>query len=259
MGGRPGGRGRGIGPGRLASARLSEVGAMRRCTAFYYATISEIDLQVGRMVSVLQQKGLYDSTLVVFTADHGECLGFHHLLLKSDHLYDPLARVPLILRPPGARPAASAYEGLVSNTDLAPTLLSAAGLNPPPEMKGQDLLSPGAGRKVVFCETSNGYIMARTRSRKLLWTQAAEHRLFFDLASDPLEMTNRMDDARFQGEIAELTRAIEAWRPGPVTAAYLNEDAPRIQQPNVPSRAQRQEEQQWYRQQMQRWQSVRPR
>jgi arylsulfatase A-like enzyme len=234
--------------------KLTEEG-VRKCTAYYYATISEIDFQVGRMISVLKKKGLYDSTLIVFTADHGEYLGFHHLLLKNNQIYDPLAKVPLIIRSPGARLAGSVSDALVSNTDLAPTVLHAAGLGPSAAMKGRDLLAPSAGRDIVFCEASNGFIMARTRRHKLLWGPVAEQRLFFDLGTDPLEMTNRMHDAQCKDEIARLTRAVEAWRPGPVGTVYLDEDAPRITQPNVPPPKQREEQKQWYRQQMQEWQS----
>jgi len=230
--------------------------ALRRCTAFYYATISQVDFQVGRMISVLKKKGLYDSTLIVFTADHGEYLGFHHLLLKGNHMYDPLTKVPLIICPSGKR-IASVSHALVSNTDLAPTILHAAGLTPPVGMKGQDLLAPSTGQDIVFCEAGDGAIMARTQRYKLLWRQALEQRLFFDLATDPLEMTNRIHEAQWKDEIARLTAAVQAWRPGPVTAPYLDEDAPRILQPNVPSRDQRQERRQWYRQQMQQWQSQR--
>ncbi|PWU20772.1 MAG: hypothetical protein C5B50_03205 [Verrucomicrobia bacterium] len=229
--------------------------AARRCTAFYYATISQIDFQIGRIISVLKKKGLYDSTLIVMTADHGEYLGFHHLLLKGNHMYDPLARVPLLVRPPGKQPKGSVSDALVSNTDLAPTILRAAGLAPSTGMKGENLLAPGAGRDIVFCEAGDGCIMARTRNHMLLWWPAVERRLFFDLTSDPLEMTNRIQDAQCKQEIARLTAAIEAWRPGPVTTPYLDENAPCITQPNVPSKDQRPDQKQWYRKQMQKWQA----
>jgi arylsulfatase A-like enzyme len=242
------------GAGYFDNQELTEE-ALRQCTAFYYATISQIDFQLGRMLAVLKQKGLYDSTLILFTADHGEYLGFHHLLLKNNHMYDPLAKVPLLIHLPGKGTAASVSDALVSNTDLAPTILRATGLIPPPAMKGQNLASPSAGRDIVFSEAITGHIMARTRTLKLLWRQAPEQRLFFDLATDPLEMTNRIHDAQWKDEIARLTRAVEAWRPGPVTAAYLDENAPQINQPNVPTRDQRQDQIQWYRQQMRQWQS----
>jgi arylsulfatase A-like enzyme len=244
------------GRGYFENPELTEE-AVRQCTAFYYATISQIDFQMGRMLSVLKKKGLYDRTLVVFTADHGEYLGFHHLLLKSNHMYDPLARVPLIIRSPSRQSVPGVSDALVSNTDLAPTILRAAGLNPPAAMRGQDLLAPGVSRSLVFCEAGGGYVMARTLANKLLWHPQAQKRLFFGLATDPLEMTNRIHDPRCQEEIAWLARAVETWPPGPEKAPYLDENAPQIVQPNVPARDQRQQQRQWYRQQMQQWQSAR--
>src|ERR1041384_2949618 len=243
-----------LGKGYFDNQELTEE-SVRQCTAFYYAAISELDFQIGRMISVLKKRGLYDSTLIVFTADHGEYLGFHHLLLKSNHMYDPLAKVPLIIRPPARRSAGWVSDALVSNTDLAPTILHAAGLTAPVRMRGQDLLAPSAGHDLVFCEGGNGYVMVRTGKHKLLWREAPEQRLFFDLATDKLEMTNRIHEARWNEEIGHLTKAVETWRPGPVTTPYLDEDAPRIVQPNVPSRDQRQKQKEWYRQQMQQWQA----
>jgi arylsulfatase A-like enzyme len=243
------------GKGYFDNKELTE-DVLRKCTAFYYASISELDSQIGRMISLLKKKRLYDSTLIIFTADHGEYLGFHHLLLKSNHMYDPLARVPLIIRPPAKRPSHSVSNDLVSNTDLAPTILRTAGINPPPEMQGRDLLAGATRRDIVFCEAGNGYVMARTQTHKLIWHQRPERQLFFDLATDPLEMTNRIHDTQCQSEITRLSTAIATWRPSPVTTAYLDENAPQISQPNVPTRGQRQEQRQWFRDQMRQWQTT---
>ena len=120
--------------------------------AYYYATISLIDRQMGRLIALLKQKRLYDSTLIVFTADHGEYLGFHHMLLKSNHMYDPLAKVPLLIKWPGNRHGGQVSERLVSNIDLAPTLCRAAGLAAGRRMRGEDLGAEGPNREIVFCE-----------------------------------------------------------------------------------------------------------
>ena len=88
--------------------RLTEA-AVRRCAAYYYASISEIDHHVGRMLALLKSKGLYENTVIVFTSDHGEYLGFHHQLLKSGRMYDPLAKVPLIVKLPANRNAAFSF------------------------------------------------------------------------------------------------------------------------------------------------------
>src|SRR6185369_7116533 len=134
----------------------------RRCAAYYYASISEIDHRVGRMVALLKSKGLYENTAIIFTSDHGEYLGFHHQLLKSGQMYDPLAKVPLIVKLPGNREAGSVTDKLVSNIDVGPTVLNIARCKVPPGMKGLDLTNPAAVRDTVFCETADT-VMARTQ------------------------------------------------------------------------------------------------
>lgn len=227
---------------------------VRRATAYYYGSLSELDAQIGRMVHVLKTKGLYDSTLIIFTSDHGEYLGFHHLLLKGNHQYDPLAKVPLVIKYPRGLAAGSVLEDLVSNIDVAPTILKVAGLNIPSTMRGLPLAGSGSSREIVFCETRQE-VMARTRTSKLLLDTARPGRsLFFDLTTDPLEMTNRFTEPGKKEEITRLTRAIETWRPTRLPEAYLDEHAPQIQQPNVPREpGHRDEIADWYARQMQKW------
>jgi arylsulfatase A-like enzyme len=232
---------------------------VRRCTAFYYASISQIDHHVGRMIQVLKSKGLYESTLIVFTSDHGEYLGFHHMLLKGNHMYDPLTKVPLVIKLPGhGAGAGSASEALVNTIDIAPTILKNAGLPVPAAMKGQDLFNPAPSREVVFCETRQ-HVMARTRTRKLIYDSAAPARsLFFDLANDPLEMHNLFNEPARQGDIAALVRAVESWRPAKLAGVFLDENAPQIKRPNVPPHdtAHRDEIAAWYARQMQQWRAA---
>ena len=223
--------------GYFTNADLTEA-AVRRCTALYYASISEIDEQVGRMLALLKSKGLYQNTLIIFTSDHGEYLGFHHQLLKSGQMYDPLAKVPLIVKLPGNRQAGSVTDKLVSNIDVGPTVLKIAGCKLPPEMKGLDLTDPAAVRDIVFCETADT-VMARTQTRKLLYnTRNPARSLFFDLQHDPLEMTNAYAEPSFKTEVASLVAAVQAWRPNKPGRAYLDEDAPQIKQPNIPANTQ---------------------
>jgi len=106
--------------------------ALRRVMAHYYATITQLDHQIGRMLAALDRKGLYERTMIVFTADHGEYLGYHHLLLKGGQMYEPLIRVPLIVKPAGA-PAVNSQmsEVRASTIDVAPTILRGVGLDVP--------------------------------------------------------------------------------------------------------------------------------
>ena len=240
--------------GYFTNAALSEA-AVRRCTALYYASISEIDEQVGRMLTLLKSKGLYQNTLIIFTSDHGEYLGFHHQLLKSGQMYEPLAKVPLIVKLPGNRQAGSVSDKLVSNIDVAPTVLKIAGCKLPPEMKGLDLTDSTAVRDIVFCETADR-VMARTQTRKLLYnTRNPDRSLFFDLQHDPLEMTNACAEPAFKKDVAVLIEAIQTWRPNRPGRAFLDENAPQIRQPNVPANTQanRQEMIDYFARKMKEW------
>jgi arylsulfatase len=223
--------------GYFTNANLTEA-AVRRCTALYYASISEIDEQIGRMLALLKSKGLYRNTLIIFTSDHGEYLGFHHQLLKSGQMYDPLVKVPLIVKLPGNREAGSVTDKLVSNIDVGPTVLKIAGCKLAPGMKGLDLTDPAAVREIVFCETADT-VMARTQTRKLLYnTRNPARSLLFDVQHDPLEMTNAYAVPAFKKDVAVLVEAIQTWRPNRPGRAFLDENAPQIRQPNVPANTQ---------------------
>ena len=215
-------------------------GALRRVMACYYAAIEQIDEQVGRMVRILKEKGLYDDTMIIYTSDHGEYMGFHHMLLKGNHMYDPLVRVPLVIKYPSrivTERAGRTSDRLVSNVDLAPTLLAAAGIAAPAAMSGLNLAGEGPERDIIFCESGRGLVMARGRSSKLIVDKQYNPLLFFDLATDPLEMENRVDDAACGDEVKRLLDALGRWRPADTRQKpWLDASAPVIQQANVPPR-----------------------
>ena len=89
-------------PGYFDMKTLTEP-ALRKAMALYYGCITEIDDGVGQLVAALKEAGLYENTMIIYTSDHGEFLGCHHMLLKGNHLYEPLAKIRLssnILRMP---------------------------------------------------------------------------------------------------------------------------------------------------------------
>ncbi len=207
------------------------------------------------MLALLKSKGLYNNTLIIFTSDHGEFLGFHHQLLKGGQMYDPLAKVPLIVKLPGNRKAGSVINKLVSNIAVGPTILKIAGCKVPPTMKGLDLSDASAVRDIVFCETRDS-VMARTQTRKLLYQASNPGRsLFFDLQHDPLEMTNAYGAPAYNQDIEALVKAVQVWRPNKPGQRYLDENAPQIQQPNVPApnQARREEMSDYYSRKMKQW------
>jgi len=102
--------------------------------------IALVDYEVGRILQALDEAGLAQDTLVVFSSDHGEMLGNHQQLLKGPQLYDDLTNVPLIIRWPGQVPAGQRIEQLVQWIDLPSTFLDIAGCAPGKGMQGASLV-----------------------------------------------------------------------------------------------------------------------
>ena len=107
--------------------------------ARYYAMIAQIDDQFARLLVALEEKGIAENTVVIFTSDHGETLGDHGLMYKGCRFYEGLVRVPLIFRFPGFK-SGHTSEALVELTDLSATLLELAGLEVPDYFQGRSLL-----------------------------------------------------------------------------------------------------------------------
>lgn len=241
-------------PGFFPHESLTER-QLQVCMAYYYAAISHIDHYVGAVIERLRSKGLYDNTLIVYTSDHGEYLGFHHLLLKQNYMYDPLVKVPLIVKYPGSAGAGTRNADLSSNIDIAVTLTAAAGVRPGPEMRGADLAAPppAGAREYVFAENARGQqYMVRSRDYKLLLCRDDARSLFFDLKHDPLEMNDLYGDPQYRGLIDEhraaLHRMLLFEAPTPV---FLDETAAQVAMPNVPENGElRDAVQQWVRERM---------
>ena len=100
---------------------------LREARAGYYAMVSMIDAEVGRILDALDASGQRENTLVIFTSDHGELLGDHGLMLKGPMLYDALVRVPLIVSWPGRAQGGVVRSEIVQNIDLTATIVEVAG------------------------------------------------------------------------------------------------------------------------------------
>jgi arylsulfatase A-like enzyme len=168
------------------------VPVVRRYTA---AMIKQIDDAVGRIVTELKSSGLWESTIVVFTSDHGDFLGDHGLLLKRVVASDALLHVPFILRAPGAD-LPSRVDRVMSNADVMPTLLALAGIDAPQYLQGCDVrmrLSDVVHHALVYCSTAdpqwNHYAVYDDRYR-LAWYPGRNYVELFDHAEDPGECRN---------------------------------------------------------------------
>lgn len=186
-----------------------------RDRADYLASIALLDLEVGRVLSALEDQGIAEETLVIFCSDHGDMLGDHALLAKGAYFYDPSVRVPLLLRWPEKLKGGMVRGEPVQLHDIAATVLRAAGVGPEvirthmPDSR--DLLACGAEpRDHVVCvyhgtgiaDTGRYFdppihgAMSRDRRHKLVVYHAPgapaeiiEGQLF-DLSEDPQELHN---------------------------------------------------------------------
>lgn len=168
--------------------------------AGYYGMVSQLDAAIGRVLAVLDERGLREDTLVIATTDHGEFLGDHQLMFKGPIHYESLVRVPLIVRGPGFA-AGAVVEEPVGTIDIAPTALGAAGLVIPATVEGRPLLD--GPREFALVENDHQMVATirlrtiatkRYKLNRYLDTGAGE---LYDLGDDPLELVNRWDDPGF--------------------------------------------------------------
>jgi len=198
----------------------------RETKAAYYALITHVDDQIGRILAYLDESGLRDETMIVFTSDHGEHLGDHGLVQKGPPGLESCAHVPLIVAPPqGAVMEASAVAPvahLVEAVDVAPTILDVCGVQSPPFFQGRSLqpLLTGQGyvpRASAYIEYrdpfGSSWKTVRTHDFKYsLHTAERNHtpsetplaELLFDLREDPHELRNVATDPGYADSLAQM-------------------------------------------------------
>ena len=212
---------------------------LRRLKAVYFGLISRVDAEIGRIMTFLNETGLIDRTLIIFTSDHGEQLGDHWLLGKGGY-FDESYRVPLIIRDP--RPIADAGRGRVvdaftESVDIAPTLLAAIGAEIPIACDGVDLSAflrgehaPAAWRGDAHFEydfrdaaddqaeralglTLHQCALTAVRSERYKYIHfTALPPLFFDLENDPDEMCDLAGDPAYARLVLAHAQKLLSWR-----------------------------------------------
>jgi iduronate 2-sulfatase len=207
----------------------------RQCLQAYYASISFMDAQVGRVVDSLDKLGLADNTIIVFTSDHGYHMGEHGLWQKQS-LFEGSSRVPLLIVAPGFASKGSTVKAPVSHLDLFPTLTELAGVKAPANLQGQSLVPMlkdpnAAGRGWALTQVVRGgnfnrqgaapakgdkgkrffgYSLRTRRWRYTEWDEGTEGRELYDHDLDPKELTNLADKPEHAATIAELSAQVRA-------------------------------------------------
>ncbi len=210
----------------------------RKARQAYYASISFMDAQVGRVVDSLDRHGLADNTVIVFTSDHGYHMGEHGLWQKMS-LFEESARVPMLIVAPGMT-TGGVVKAPVSHLDLFPTLAELCGVTPPGNLQGQSLVpmlkdtsvegrgwaltqvtrgnprneSKANQAKVRNSQSANssgsdgpfyGYSLRTARWRFTEWDEGNKGTELYDHDNDPLELTNLAEQPEHANTVSELS------------------------------------------------------
>jgi arylsulfatase A-like enzyme len=195
-------------------SHLIEDHDLRKNMAVYYGMVSFIDEQIGRILDRLDDLGLAEETLIVFTTDHGHFLGQHGLTAKGAFHYEDLLKLPFIVRWPGRVPAGAESKSMQSLVDLAPTFLTACCIPVPGAMQGVNQLDvwqaeSASARDIVVTEFRHQPTKVHLRTYiseryKITVYRDHEYGELFDLQLDPEERINLWDDpdsARLRAEM----------------------------------------------------------
>jgi len=191
----------------------------------YYALVTEIDYCVGEIIKALDEAGIEEETIVIYTSDHGDFVGRHGMVEKCAHghnVYEDILNVPLMIKIPGNKNKRKRTAELVTLADVLPTLVDVLNLELPESkypIQGESLAKVVNGNASMNrkCIVSEGWAQATviTKDTKLgimldpnpVWPNfdyRAFGDMFFDRRKDRLEVDNRIDDKKYRKEIARL-------------------------------------------------------
>jgi len=195
-------------------SHLTDEAQARQNMVIYYGMVSFMDAYIGRILDALDEKGLVESTLVVFSTDHGHYLGQHGLWAKGPFHYEDEIRVPFLVRWPGNIPAGKHSAALQSLVDLAPTFLHAAETPVPGRMQGVNQLAAWrstseAARDSAIVEFRHEPTTVHLRTFvtprwKVTVYRNQSYGELFDLQNDPEERRNLWSDVEYSSVKAEL-------------------------------------------------------
>ena len=207
----------------------------RALIARYWGNVTLVDKTVGRVLQALEDAGVADRTIVVFSSEHGDQLGEHNIIGKGV-LYEQSIKVPMLMRVPGLSEGPARVEGRYSHIDTVPTLLDLVGAAIPdrlqgesrlPVLRGDDTLE---GNDVIIDWTGShvGVLMTNfpeyervinTPHRTLVSADGWKLTLgqgmrgeLYDMNSDPCEETNLFDEPRHEPRITDMEKRLKRWQ-----------------------------------------------
>ncbi|MBM4049678.1 MAG: DUF4976 domain-containing protein [Planctomycetes bacterium] len=182
----------------------------------YYRHVEMVDAEIGRVLDALEDSGLVENTVVVFSADHGDGMGCHKLVQKM-YFYEQAAAVPFVVSWPGhVAEGALDAKHLVSGLDFAPTLCDYAGIEAPPKARGRSLRpllegKPTAWREFIVSESAITGRMVRTPEWKLITYKGDPTEQLFDMKNDPWETRNLATEAKHAAVMSDLKKRLADW------------------------------------------------
>ncbi|RAI84392.1 sulfatase-like hydrolase/transferase [Algoriphagus yeomjeoni] len=181
----------------------------------YYALVTHLDSQIGKIIQTLKDNDLYDNTIIVYAADNGLAAGSHGLLGKQS-LYEHSTNVPMIIKGPGV-PKNETFDAMVYLYDLYPTLSELAGLPKPNQVDGKSLVPILGGkekevRSSLFTAYRHTVRAVRTPEWKLIRYPERDYFQLFNLKNDPLELNNLAENKDYTATKDELITLLKDWQ-----------------------------------------------
>lgn len=186
----------------------------KKAVAAYYASVSYMDAQVGKVLKTLEEEGLEDNTIVVFTSDHGFHLGEHCFWMKVS-LHEESVRVPMIIKVPGKKPAVC--HSFAELVDLYPTIAELAGLEYSEHLQGKSLAKTldnpeHAVRDMAFSVTQGGksFLLRTDKWAYIQYDEDAGSGIeLFDMEKDPQQFTNLAENPAYATVVDDFKEKLE--------------------------------------------------